>query len=117
MPSIRSSRIHGLDIRVSSPTRMRPRSSSPIACPIAGIAGVLRGKAPARARIPSVPNSFISLTADSNLNTNGNVDQIQPGNSNEGIVDVEFRALLECCLSPAHIDIGSLNRLDLHDMA
>src|SRR5438093_1480737 len=59
MPFRKRSKIHGLDIRVSWPTRILPPSFSPTAWPIATIAGAFNGNAPARDRMPSVPNSFV----------------------------------------------------------
>src|SRR5947209_10396439 len=59
MPFRRRSKIHGLDIRVSWPTRILPPSFSPTAWPMATSAGAFNGNAPARDRMPSVPNSFV----------------------------------------------------------
>ena len=60
-PFCRRSKIHGLDTRVSCPTKTLPPSFSPIARPMVTIVPAFNGNSPAQARIPSVPNSFVPI--------------------------------------------------------
>src|SRR5436190_22582480 len=59
MPFRRRSKIHGLDIRVSWPTRILPPSFSPTAWPMVTIAGAFNGNASARDRMTSVLISVV----------------------------------------------------------
>ena len=75
-PSFKRSRIHGLDTRVSCPSISAPPRISPIAWPMAATAAAFSGNSPARARMPSVPNSFVFIIARFSLRPSQNLAEV-----------------------------------------